>query len=186
VGALSVRRRLALAGTIQFGSAIHAVRAELATEYPALAVPQSKPLSPGEVLGCTAPVLNDTAANATADAIVFVADGRFHLEAIMIANPVRAATGMWIPRSLDTVGYVNATHSCLIRLLAQLLLRGMLGPAGMRTLLLTERSRRRRASPRTATTPTSVCSRGRSTTTAACAPCGASSVCFLPTSRLLA
>lgn len=36
----------------------------------------------GEVLGCTAPVLKEDA-----DAIVFVADGRFHLEAIMIANP---------------------------------------------------------------------------------------------------
>ena len=38
--------------------------------------------SAGEVLGCTAPVVaSDT------EAIVFVADGRFHLEAIMIANP---------------------------------------------------------------------------------------------------
>jgi len=82
-----LRRRLALAGTIQFGSAIHAVRAELASSYTSLAVPQSKPLSPGEVLGCTAPVLNDASATATADVIVFVADGRFHLEAIMIANP---------------------------------------------------------------------------------------------------
>jgi diphthamide biosynthesis enzyme Dph1/Dph2-like protein len=36
----------------------------------------------GEVLGCTAPVVSGEA-----DAIVFVADGRFHLEAIMIANP---------------------------------------------------------------------------------------------------
>ncbi len=36
----------------------------------------------GEVLGCTAPVIAQSA-----DAIVFVADGRFHLEAIMIANP---------------------------------------------------------------------------------------------------
>ena len=36
----------------------------------------------GEVLGCTAPVVVGSA-----DAIVFVADGRFHLEAIMIANP---------------------------------------------------------------------------------------------------
>jgi 2-(3-amino-3-carboxypropyl)histidine synthase len=34
------------------------------------------------VLGCTAPVLRERR-----DAIVFVADGRFHLEAIMIANP---------------------------------------------------------------------------------------------------
>lgn len=36
----------------------------------------------GEVLGCTAPLVAGSA-----DAIVFVADGRFHLEAIMIANP---------------------------------------------------------------------------------------------------
>lgn len=40
----------------------------------------------GEVLGCTAPVLPGGA-----DAIVFVADGRFHLEAIMIANPTTPA-----------------------------------------------------------------------------------------------
>lgn len=44
---------------------------------------QSRPLSPGEVLGCTAPALDAAAL----DAVVFVADGRFHLEAIMIANP---------------------------------------------------------------------------------------------------
>jgi 2-(3-amino-3-carboxypropyl)histidine synthase len=49
---------------------------ELGAEYPSLSVPQSKPLSPGEVLGCTAPTLKDLK-----DAIVFVADGRFHLEA---------------------------------------------------------------------------------------------------------
>jgi diphthamide synthase subunit DPH2 len=38
-------------------------------------VPQSKPLSAGETLGCTAPVIEG------ADCLVFVADGRFHLEA---------------------------------------------------------------------------------------------------------
>ena len=40
----------------------------------------------GEVLGCTAPVINDQA-----DALIFVADGRFHLEAMMIANPTLPA-----------------------------------------------------------------------------------------------
>ncbi len=74
--------RLALAGTIQFASAVYAARAALAPDFPSLTVPQAKPLSPGEVLGCTAP-----AVAAGCDAIVFVADGRFHLEAIMIANP---------------------------------------------------------------------------------------------------
>ncbi|KAH9814708.1 putative diphthamide synthesis protein-domain-containing protein [Melampsora americana] len=45
-------------------------------------VPQVKPLSPGEILGCTAPKLNSDV-----DAILYVGDGRFHLESIMIANP---------------------------------------------------------------------------------------------------
>lgn len=49
---------------------------------PALFIPQIRPLSPGEVLGCTAPRLpSDTTA------LIFVADGRFHLEAAMLANP---------------------------------------------------------------------------------------------------
>lgn len=42
--------------------------------FSVVAVPQVKPLSPGEVLGCTSPVISDR------DALVFVADGRFHLE----------------------------------------------------------------------------------------------------------
>ncbi|CAM9575759.1 unnamed protein product, partial [Hapterophycus canaliculatus] len=41
----------------------------------------AKPLSPGEVLGCTAPVIEGK------DALVFVADGRFHLESAIIHNP---------------------------------------------------------------------------------------------------
>jgi 2-(3-amino-3-carboxypropyl)histidine synthase len=36
--------RLALAGTIQFASAVHAARAALAAEYPSLQVPQARPL----------------------------------------------------------------------------------------------------------------------------------------------
>ncbi|KAH7930030.1 Diphthamide synthesis [Leucogyrophana mollusca] len=44
-------------------------------------IPRSKPLSPGEILGCTAPPLKDV------DALLYLGDGRFHLESIMIANP---------------------------------------------------------------------------------------------------
>ncbi|OBZ70167.1 Diphthamide biosynthesis protein 1 [Grifola frondosa] len=44
-------------------------------------IPRSKPLSPGEILGCTAPRLGDV------DALLYLGDGRFHLESIMIANP---------------------------------------------------------------------------------------------------
>ncbi|GLC65677.1 hypothetical protein PLESTF_000328000 [Pleodorina starrii] len=75
--------RLVMAGTIQFASAVQLARQRLAPYFPSLAIPKCKPLSPGEVLGCTAPVVDP----ASADAIVFVSDGRFHLEAIMIANP---------------------------------------------------------------------------------------------------
>ena len=45
-------------------------------------MPQQLPLSAGEVLGCTSPRLPEDV-----DALVFVADGRFHLESLMIRNP---------------------------------------------------------------------------------------------------
>lgn len=44
-------------------------------------VPQIKPLSPGEVLGCTSPVITG------AENVVYIGDGRFHLESAMIRNP---------------------------------------------------------------------------------------------------
>ncbi|XP_057853561.2 uncharacterized protein LOC131063687 [Cryptomeria japonica] len=75
--------KIALAGTIQFSTAIHTAKAALQGQYPSIIVPQAKPLSPGEVLGCTSPSLPC----GTVDSLVFVADGRFHLEAFMIANP---------------------------------------------------------------------------------------------------
>ncbi|XP_066295537.1 2-(3-amino-3-carboxypropyl)histidine synthase subunit 1-like [Branchiostoma lanceolatum] len=71
---------LALVSTIQFVAALQAAKQELSEDYK-VHIPQSKPLSPGEILGCTAPRLQDT------DAIIYLGDGRFHLEAIMIANP---------------------------------------------------------------------------------------------------
>ncbi|KAK9168197.1 hypothetical protein Syun_000337 [Stephania yunnanensis] len=75
--------KLALAGTIQFSGAIRAAKPRLESEGFEVLVPQSKPLSAGEVLGCTAP----TMPKSSAEVVIFVADGRFHLEAFMIANP---------------------------------------------------------------------------------------------------
>ncbi|XP_029467881.1 2-(3-amino-3-carboxypropyl)histidine synthase subunit 1 [Rhinatrema bivittatum] len=72
---------LALVSTIQFVSAVQAVSQALRPEY-RVTVPQSKPLSPGEILGCTSPRLDPDV-----DAVVYLGDGRFHLESIMIANP---------------------------------------------------------------------------------------------------
>jgi 2-(3-amino-3-carboxypropyl)histidine synthase len=92
--------KIALAGTIQFASAIGKVRETLRPFYECFDVGRTKPLSPGEILGCTAPSLGDgevmgarsgdsmgEEGKKAHDAIVFVADGRFHLEAMMIANP---------------------------------------------------------------------------------------------------
>lgn len=76
--------KIALVSTIQFGTAVQTVGQLLSTDYEVL-VPQSKPLSPGEILGCTAPQLKDQ------DVLIYLGDGRFHLEAAMIANPELSA-----------------------------------------------------------------------------------------------
>ncbi|KAM9320295.1 2-(3-amino-3-carboxypropyl)histidine synthase subunit 1 [Gastrophryne carolinensis] len=72
---------LAFVSTIQFVSALQAAAHDLRPEYNII-IPQSKPLSPGEILGCTSPRLDTPV-----DAVVYLGDGRFHLESAMIANP---------------------------------------------------------------------------------------------------
>eukprot|EP00794_Sanderia_malayensis_P014245 gene14245-15730_t len=72
--------RLAIVSTVQFLSTLQACRQELSADYN-VNIPQVKPLSPGEILGCTSPKLNDT------DAMIYLGDGRFHLESVMIQNP---------------------------------------------------------------------------------------------------
>jgi len=73
--------RFVLSGTIQFSRALQSARQPLQDYFADLLIPQTKPLSPGEVLGCTSPRFENK------DVLVFVADGRFHLESIMIHNP---------------------------------------------------------------------------------------------------
>lgn len=80
-------KQIVLAGTIQFATAIRAAKPELESAGFRVLVPQSKPLSAGEVLGCTAPSIGKTDFNDDEVVAIFVADGRFHLEAFMIANP---------------------------------------------------------------------------------------------------
>lgn len=76
--------RFALVGTIQFASALQSSAVLLSQEYTTpVVVPQAKPLSPGEILGCTSPKLTPGAF----DALLYLGDGRFHLESIMISNP---------------------------------------------------------------------------------------------------
>lgn len=74
--------KLAMISTIQFAASLQAAKAQLSDQFPNLAVPQAKPLSPGEVLGCTSPKLNPE----DYQAIIYLGDGRFHLESMMISN----------------------------------------------------------------------------------------------------
>ena len=79
---ISPKPRLAIVGTIQFVATIHSVAKELREDHEfEVFVPQAKPLSPGEILGCTSPKI------ANSDILLYLGDGRFHLESAMIANP---------------------------------------------------------------------------------------------------
>ncbi|GME84493.1 unnamed protein product [Ambrosiozyma monospora] len=88
--------RIAMFGTIQFNPAIHSIKYKL--ENPTVSddskdendkkliyviPPQTMPLSKGEVLGCTSVRLDP----GQFDAMVYIGDGRFHLESAMIHNP---------------------------------------------------------------------------------------------------
>ena len=78
--------QIAVFGTIQFNPTIHSVKATLENdpEKPIYLIPpQSRPLSKGELLGCTSARLNNEHIKAT----IYVGDGRFHLESSMIHNP---------------------------------------------------------------------------------------------------
>jgi 2-(3-amino-3-carboxypropyl)histidine synthase len=77
-------KTIAVVGTIQFNATIHGVRNSLERAGFKVVVPQIAPLSKGEILGCTSPVLKDDDA---VDLILYLGDGRFHLESIMIHNP---------------------------------------------------------------------------------------------------
>ncbi|KAL1883022.1 hypothetical protein VTK73DRAFT_97 [Phialemonium thermophilum] len=79
-------RTIAMVGTIQFNATIHGVKAALEKAGFTIIVPQIVPLSRGEILGCTSPNLS-TYTNTPVDMILYLGDGRFHLESIMIHNP---------------------------------------------------------------------------------------------------
>lgn len=97
---------LGLVSTIQFVSTLHAVSTRLQEDGYKVTVPQFKPLSPGEVLGCTAPQM------LCADAVVYLGDGRFHLEAAMIANP-RLEAYRWRYYRKTLKPWLTNTYLCL-------------------------------------------------------------------------
>ena len=81
---------IAFVSTIQFAPSLAEGKRRLAQPsapdagdgFTNLDIPQARPLSQGEILGCTSP---DLPAEVTA--ICYFGDGRFHLESVMIANP---------------------------------------------------------------------------------------------------
>ncbi|RYP70861.1 hypothetical protein DL769_004836 [Monosporascus sp. CRB-8-3] len=77
-------KTIAMVGTIQFNATIHGVRSTLEKAGFNILIPQISPLSKGEILGCTSPRLPDSE---KVDLILYLGDGRFHLESIMIHNP---------------------------------------------------------------------------------------------------
>ncbi|KFY50863.1 hypothetical protein V495_00058 [Pseudogymnoascus sp. VKM F-4514 (FW-929)] len=76
-------KTIAMVGTIQFNATLHGVRAPLEAAGFKVLIPQISPLSKGEILGCTSPKLDASGV----DYILYLGDGRFHLESAMIHNP---------------------------------------------------------------------------------------------------
>ena len=80
-------KTIAMVGTIQFNTTLHTVKPDLERAGFNVLIPQITPLSKGEILGCTSPRLS----NEQADLILYLGDGRFHLESAMIHNPALPA-----------------------------------------------------------------------------------------------
>ena len=74
---------IATVGTIQFNATLHGLKPVLERAGFRVVVPQIMPLSKGEILGCTSPQMS----NSEIDVLLYLGDGRFHLESAMIQNP---------------------------------------------------------------------------------------------------
>lgn len=76
--------RLACIATVQFITSMRAAMKTLQSHFSnPIIIPQNRPLSTGEILGCTSPTVNQS----DIDLVLYVGDGRFHLESFLIAHP---------------------------------------------------------------------------------------------------
>lgn len=72
---------VALVSTVQFVEGVYKAKQVLLDKgFKHFNIPQAKPRTTGELLGCTSPNIKERI-------VVSVSDGRFHLEAAMIQNP---------------------------------------------------------------------------------------------------
>ena len=76
-------KSVAMVGTIQFNATLHTIKSQLEHAGFKVIIPQIAPLSKGEILGCTSPRLSTD----NVDILLYLGDGRFHLESAMIHNP---------------------------------------------------------------------------------------------------
>ncbi|KAL1954398.1 hypothetical protein VTO42DRAFT_1213 [Malbranchea cinnamomea] len=77
-------KTIAIVGTIQFNATLHGLKPVLEKAGFRVLLPQILPLSKGEILGCTSPKLPEN----EVDVLLYLGDGRFHLESAMIHNPL--------------------------------------------------------------------------------------------------
>mmetsp|Transcript_290 Transcript_290/g.784 ORF Transcript_290/g.784 Transcript_290/m.784 type:complete len:393 (-) Transcript_290:889-2067(-) len=71
-----------LTSTIQFTSSLRKINLDLSRILGKIIIPQNKPLSPGELLGCTGFFLKNC------KNIIYIGDGKFHLESAIMTNPI--------------------------------------------------------------------------------------------------
>jgi 2-(3-amino-3-carboxypropyl)histidine synthase len=160
----SREKKIAIVGTIQFNGTIHGIKPVLEGMGYRIMVPQIAPLSKGEILGCTSPRLNTITTSPggqtgtdDVDILLYLGDGRFHLESAMIHNPSLPAY-RYDPysRTLTHETYAHPTMHSLRSSAIDLsrtakswgLILGTLGRQGNpATLTLIEQSLRRRNIP---------------------------------------
>ena len=73
-------------GSIQFNTSLFLLKRKLLEDgynKNKISIPQCKPRIAGEVLGCTSPILKKEENTI----VIFICDGRFHMESVMIQNP---------------------------------------------------------------------------------------------------
>ena len=84
--------KLILLGIVQFNTTLVRLKHLMTTEkgFTDVTIPMERPRASGEVLGCTSPVIDgleeQIGDEATGGSVVFVGDGRFHIESCMIRN----------------------------------------------------------------------------------------------------
>ena len=74
-------------GSLQYNSSLFVLKRKLIDcgyDKNNIIIPQNKPRVIGEVIGCTSPILEKKKDNCY---VIFICDGRFHMESVMIQNP---------------------------------------------------------------------------------------------------